>query len=67
MDERPNLDESEDPGAQVDRFVHPDEKRRPGGLVGETAGDALRATAISGSSGAGFSSTYGQCHATHLA
>jgi hypothetical protein len=30
-------------------FVHPDEKkRRPGGLVGETAGDALTADAVLG-------------------
>jgi hypothetical protein len=42
MDERPNPGENEDPGARLGRFRPSGRKRLPGGLPGETAGDALR-------------------------
>jgi hypothetical protein len=40
-DERPNSDENEKQERGWTVFVHPNVKRRPGNLIGETAGDAL--------------------------
>jgi hypothetical protein len=41
-DEKSNPDENEEPGARVERLrPYGWKKRRPGGLVGKTGGDAL--------------------------
>jgi hypothetical protein len=41
MDESPNPSENEDPGARLNHFYRPDEKKAPGGFVWEKAGGAL--------------------------
>jgi hypothetical protein len=41
MDEGPNPDEIEEPGARLDRIAVRMEKTSLGSLIGETSGDAL--------------------------